>query len=146
MTFKTFSPKLADIDKQRKWYLVDAEDKTLGKLATEIAVILRGKNKPIFSPHIDCGDHVVVINADKITLSGQKWDQKEYIRHSGFPGGLKRETAREVLTKKPGKLLTQAVRGMIPRNRLRTHIMSKLKVYAGAEHKHTAQNPEKIDI
>ena len=99
MTFKTFSPKLADIDKQRKWYLVDAEDKTLGKLATEIAVILRGKNKPIFSPHIDCGDHVVVINADKITLSGQKWDQKEYIRHSGFPGGLKRETAREVLTK-----------------------------------------------
>ena len=143
---KTFSPKLEDVDKNRKWYLVNAEGKTLGRLATKIAVILRGKNKPMFSPHIDCGDHVVVINADKIKLSGQKWDQKEYITHSGFPGALKRQTAREVLQKKPGKILTAAIRGMLPHNKLRNHVMSKLKVYAGEEHRQEAQNPEAIEL
>ncbi len=143
---KTFSPKLEDIDKNRKWYLVDAKGKTLGRLATKIAVILRGKNKPTFSPHIDCGDHVVVINADKIKLSGQKWDQKKYYRHSGYPGALKETTAREMREKKPENILAEAVKGMVPRNRLRTHVLSKLKIYAGEEHKHTAQNPEPIEL
>ncbi|MBU1018343.1 MAG: 50S ribosomal protein L13 [Patescibacteria group bacterium] len=144
--FKTFSPKLEEIDKDRKWYLVDAENKTVGRLATKIADILRGKNKPTFSPHIDCGDYIVIINADKIKLSGNKWAQKEYIRHSGYPGGIKRETAEKVLQKKPEKILTEAIKGMIPRNRLRTHILSKLKVYAGPNHRQEAQNPEKIEL
>lgn len=143
---KTFSPKLEEVDKNRKWYLVDAKDKTLGRIATKIAVILRGKNKPIFSPHIDCGDHVIVINADQIRLSGQKWEQKKYYTHSGYPGALKTRTAKEIKEKKPEYMLEEAVKGMIPRNRLRTHVLSKLKIYAGEDHKHTAQNPEKIDL
>ncbi|OIP81617.1 50S ribosomal protein L13 [Candidatus Peregrinibacteria bacterium CG22_combo_CG10-13_8_21_14_all_44_10] len=143
---KTFSPKLEEVDKNRKWYLVDAKDKTLGRIATKIAVILRGKNKPTFSPHIDCGDHVIVINADQIRLSGQKWEQKKYYTHSGYPGALKTRTAKEIKEKKPEYMLEEAVKGMIPRNRLRTHVLSKLKIYAGEDHKHTAQNPEKIDL
>ncbi len=143
---KTYSPKLVDIDKTRKWYVIDADNQTLGKLATKIAVILRGKNKPTFSPHIDCGDYVIVINAANIKLSGQKLDQKEYIRHSGYPGGLKRVTARNMLAKKPENMIHQAVEGMIPRNRLRTHVMSKLHIYAGAEHDQTAQKPEKLEV
>jgi len=143
---KTFSPKLEDIDKNRKWYLIDAKGKILGRLATKIAVILRGKDKTIFSPHIDCGDHVVVINADQIKLTGQKWDQKKYYRHSGYPGALKTTTAKEMREKKPENLLAEAVKGMIPRNRLRTHVLSKLKIYAGEDHKHSAQNPETIEL
>ncbi len=146
MTFKTYSPKLEDVDKDRKWLLVDAKDKTVGRLATEIAVILRGKNKPTFSPHIDCGDHVVIINADKVKFSGKKWEQKEYYSHSGFPGALKTTTAEKMLQKKPENILFEAIKGMIPRNRLRTHVLSKLKIYAGEEHPHTAQNPEKIEL
>lgn len=143
---KTFSPKLVDIDKDRKWYLVNAEGKTLGRLATKVADLLRGKGKPIFSPHIDCGDHVVIINADKIKLSGDKWNKKEYFSHSGYPGALKRTTAAKVMEKKPTKILEEAIKGMIPRNRLRTHILSKLKVYTGPEHKQQAQNPEKLEL
>lgn len=143
---KTFSPKLADIDKDRKWLLVDAEGKTLGRIATKIADLLRGKGKPTFSPHIDCGDHVVVVNADKIKLSGRKLDQKKYYRHSGYPGALKSETAGKLLQRKPEKVLHEAIKGMIPRNRLRTHILSKLKIYAGPEHKQAAQNPEEINL
>ena len=143
---KTFSPKLEDVDKDRKWYLIDAEGKTLGRLATKIADLLRGKGKPTFSPHIDCGDYVIVVNADKIKLSGNKWEQKKYYRHSGYPGALKERTAAEMLIKKPGNILLEAVKGMTPRNRLRRHIMSKLKINAGPEHKQDAQKPEEIKL
>ncbi|EKD47826.1 MAG: 50S ribosomal protein L13 [uncultured bacterium] len=115
-------------------------------MATKIANLLRGKEKPTFSPHVDCGDHVVVINADKVKLSGNKLDQKKYYSHSGYPGALKTTTAKEMLQKKPENLLKEAVKGMIPRNKLRTHVLSKLKVYAGPKHKQTGQNPEELKI
>jgi len=143
---KTYSPKLAEIDKARKWYLVDAEDRILGDLASKIAVILRGKNKPVFSPHIDCGDYVVVINAEKVKLSGKKLDDKTYFKHTGYMGNFSVKTAREMLETKPEKVLTEAVTGMVPNNRLRKHVMSKLMVYAGKDHKHSAQNPEPLKI
>ncbi len=143
---KTYSPKLPEINKTRKWYLVDAKDKILGNLASKIAVILRGKNKPVFSPHIDCGDYVVVINAEKIALSGNKLDTKTYFKHTGYMGNFKVTTAREMLKTKPEKLLIDAVTGMVPNNRLRKHVMEKLMVYAGTKHKHSAQNPEPLKI
>ncbi|HAU40206.1 MAG: 50S ribosomal protein L13, large subunit ribosomal protein L13 [Candidatus Peregrinibacteria bacterium GW2011_GWF2_43_17] len=146
MKKKTYSPKLPEMNKARKWYLVDAEDRILGDLASKIAVILRGKNKPVFSPHIDCGDYVVVINAGKIKLSGNKLDKKTYFKHTGYMGHFKVTTAREMLETKPEKVLTDAVTGMVPNNRLRKHVMDKLMVYAGKEHKHSAQNPESLKI
>lgn len=141
---KTFTAKKQDI--QQKWYLIDAKDKIMGRLAPTIANKLRGKDKPIFSPHMDCGDIVVVINAGKIKLTGAKLDQKMYYRHSGYPGALKEEKAKTLLERKPTKLLELAVRGMLPRNRLRDGFMKKLKIYADEEHPHEAQSPEPLKI
>lgn len=141
---KTFSPKATEIE--RKWYLVDAKKQVLGRLATKIAVVLRGKNKPIFAPHVDCGDYVVVINAEKVKLTGNKLTDKLYYRHSRWPGALKSENVAKVLAEKPEKVLERAVTGMIPRNRLRKDVLSKLKIFAGEEHSHTAQNPEPLKL
>ncbi len=125
-----------------KWHLVDADGKTLGRLATRVAILLRGKNKPIFAPHQDTGDFVVVINATKISLTGKKWKEKVYIHHSGYPGGLKMASAEKIKEKKPERLITMAVRGMLPKNRMGRKLIKKLKVYAGAAHPHQAQQPE----
>jgi large subunit ribosomal protein L13 len=137
---KTYSPKKQD--NKRKWYLVHAKDKTLGRLATKIAVKLRGKDKPCFAPHIDCGDFVIVINADKIHVTGDKMESKYYYRHSGYPGALKKTPLKDLMKKKPTEALKKAISGMIPRNKLKKQIMSKLKIYAGEEHPHEAQKPE----
>lgn len=141
---KTTIVKKKDIT--RKWYLVDAKDKIVGRIATTIADKLRGKNKTIFSPHMDCGDFVVVINAGKIKLTGKKLEDKIYYRHTGFPGGIVAPTAGEVLAKKPTKILELAVRGMLPKNRLRDDLMKKLKLYAGVSHPHEAQNPTILEV
>ncbi len=140
----TFMAKAQDV--QRKWYIVDAEGKTLGRLATEIASILKGKHKPIYTPHVDTGDFVVVINAEKIVVTGNKASQKLYRRHSGYQGGLT-EIPYEVMMKKhPERIISIAVRGMIPHNKLGSQMIKKLKVYAGTEHPHTAQQPEVLEI
>ena len=137
---KTFMASPATID--RKWYVVDATDMTLGRLASEVAKVLRGKNKPIFTPHIDCGDNVVVINAEKIKVTGKKMDQKVYYHHSDYVGGLKEATLREKLEKKPEQVIELAVKGMLPKGPLGRQMFTKLHVYAGPEHKHEAQKPE----
>jgi large subunit ribosomal protein L13 len=141
---KTFVAKEHEIDK--KWYLVDAKDKVLGRLATQIAMRLRGKHKPIFTPYADTGDFVVVINADKVTLTGKKWANKIYYRHSGYIGGLKQISAKKLHEKKPGDILRFAVRGMLPKNSLGRRQLKKLKIYTGADHPHEAQQPEKLEI
>jgi len=141
---KTYSAKKADV--QRQWVMVDAEDMVLGRLASHIAHVLRGKNKPTFTPHVDTGDFVVVVNAEKVRLTGNKLDGKIYYRHSGYPGGIKSMTARELLEKKPEQLIRKAVKGMLPKNRLGRQMFSKLKVYVGPDHPHQAQQPEKITI
>jgi large subunit ribosomal protein L13 len=125
-----------------KWHLVDADGKTLGRLATRVAILLRGKNKPIFAPHQDTGDFVVVINALKVSLTGKKWKEKIYTRHSGYPGGLKMASAEKIKEKKPERLITMAVQGMLPKNKLGRKLIKKLKVYAGDAHPHQAQQPE----
>lgn len=130
----------------RNWVLVDAEGAVLGRLATQIAMILRGKNKPQFTPNSDCGDFVVVINADKVQLTGNKADQKVYYRHSGYNGGLKAESFRQAMAKHPEQVIERAVRGMLPKTTLGRAQLKKLKVYAGPEHPHTAQNPTKIEL
>lgn len=135
---RTFAPKKGDIEK--KWWLVDAQGKTLGRLATEIATLLRGKKKPEFAPHLDCGDFVVVINAEKVQVTGRKMEQKKYYSHSGYPGGLKVKTLKEVLEKKPEEAIQRAVRGMIPKGKLGRAVYKKLKVYRGPAHPHSAQN------
>jgi large subunit ribosomal protein L13 len=127
---------------ERKWYIIDAAGKTLGRLASEAASILRGKHKPDFTPHIDTGDFVIIINAEKIVLTGNKLLQKKYYRHSGYMGGLKTVTAQEMLNKRPDRMLELAVFGMLPKNRLGDSLKTKLKVYAGSEHPHAAQQPE----
>ena len=137
---KTFMASPATID--RKWYVVDATDMTLGRLASEVAKVLRGKNKPIFTPHIDCGDNVIVINAEKIKVTGKKMDQKVYYHHSDYVGGLKEATLREKLEKKPEEVIELAVKGMLPKGPLGRQMFTKLHVYAGPEHKHEAQKPE----
>lgn len=137
---KTFMARPATID--RKWYVVDATDMTLGRLASEVAKVLRGKNKPIFTPHIDCGDNVIVINAEKIKVTGKKMDQKVYYHHSDYVGGLKEATLREKLAKKPEQVIELAVKGMLPKGPLGRQMFTKLHVYAGPEHKHEAQKPE----
>ena len=129
-------------DVERKWYVVDATDMTLGRLASEVAKVLRGKNKPIFTPHIDCGDNVIVINAEKIKVTGKKMDQKVYYHHSDYVGGLKEATLREKLAKKPEQVIELAVKGMLPKGPLGRQMFTKLHVYAGPEHKHEAQKPE----
>lgn len=127
---------------ERKWYIFDAEGKTLGRLASEVASVLRGKHKPIYTPNVDCGDYAIIINAEKIELTGKKLDQKELIRHSRFPGGLKRTKYRDLLDTKPEVALEVAIKGMLPHTRLGSVMYKKLKVYQGAEHPHEAQNPE----
>jgi len=141
---KTYYTPVNEID--RKWYVVDADTKVLGRLATEIAHRLRGKHKPTFCNFQDNGDFIVVVNAEKIHLTGKKWDDKKYYRHTGYMGGIKEQTAREVLTKKPEELIRMAVKGMLPRNKLGRQQLKKLKVYAGSDHPHQAQQPENLDI
>ena len=137
---KTFMASTANVD--RKWYVVDATDQTLGRLASEVAKVLRGKNKPIFTPHIDTGDYVIVINAEKIKVSGKKLDQKVYYHHSDYVGGMKETTLKEMLNKKPEKVIELAVKGMLPKGPLGRQMFTKLHVYAGPDHKHDAQKTE----
>jgi len=139
---KTYTAKPGEIE--RSWYVVDAESKTLGRLATQIADVLRGKGKPVYTAHVDTGDFVIVVNAEKIHVTGQKLDQKMYYRHSGYPGGLRTRTLREQLERRPEEVIRKAVRGMLPKNRLAAAQLKKLKVYAGPDHPHAAQNPESL--
>lgn len=141
---KTYTPKSEDI--QRRWWVVDADSKVLGRLASEIAQILRGKHKPMFTPHLDTGDYVVVVNADKIRLTGNKAENKAYFRHSGYMGGEKFIPFKEMLAKHPDRVIDLAVKGMLPKNNLGRLMRRKLKVYAGPEHPHEAQQPEKLEI
>ena len=133
-------------DRQRDWYVVDAEGKTLGRLATGLADVLRGKNKPEYTPHIDTGDFVVVVNAEKIRVTGDKLNSKRYWRHSGYPGGIRSRTLAEMLEKQPEEVIRKAVKGMMPRNSLARKQLLKLKVYAGPDHPHQAQKPETLEI
>lgn len=142
---KTFVPKKADAQ-QQKWYIIDAENQTLGKISAKIANLLRGKDKATFTPHLDCGDMVVVINAEKVAVTGAKEEQKMYYRHSGYPGALKHRSLGEQREKNPTKIIELAVRGMLPKNRLNKQFMRKLKIYTGGEHPHTAQQPETITL
>ncbi|MGB9300769.1 MAG: 50S ribosomal protein L13 [Anaerolineae bacterium] len=141
---KTHSTKPSEIERQ--WYVVDAEGRTLGRLASEIAKILKGKHKPIYAPHLDTGDYVIVINAEKVHVTGHKMDQKMYYRHSGYPGGLKGLTLREQLNRHPTRVIRSAVRGMLPHNRLGRAMLGKLKVYAGDAHPHAAQKPGALEL
>ena len=138
----TYMPNEAAVE--RKWYVVDAAGCTLGRLASEVAKVLRGKNKPTFTPHIDTGDYVIIVNADKIAVTGKKLDQKLYYRHSDYIGGFKSNTLREMMEKKPDQVVSAAVRGMLPRGPLGNEMFTKLHVYAGAEHPHAAQKPETL--
>jgi large subunit ribosomal protein L13 len=141
---KTYTAKPGEIE--RRWYVVDAEGQNLGRLATRIADQLRGKNKPQFTPHVDTGDFVVVVNAEKIAVTGKKLDEKIYYRHSGYPGGLKQRTLREQLDRRPTEVLRLAVKGMLPKNKLAARQLTKLKIYAGPVHPHTAQSPEPLEV
>ncbi len=143
-TPQTPMPKKEEV--QREWYVVDASGKVLGRLASEIARRLRGKHRPHFAPHVDIGDFIVVVNAAKIRLTGKKWDQKIYWRHSGYMGGLKTRTARQMLQEKPEELIRLAVKRMLPKNRLGRKLLKKLKIYAGPEHPHQAQNPKPLEL
>jgi large subunit ribosomal protein L13 len=139
---KTYSAKPGEV--QRNWWVVDAEGKNLGRLASEIAIVLRGKNKPQYTPHVDTGDFVVVVNAEKIAVTGNKMTGKIYYRHSGYPGGLKSRTLSEMLQRRPTEVLRKAVKGMLPKNRLAAQQITKLKIYAGPNHPHKAQRPEEL--
>jgi len=141
---KTYTAKPTEAG--RKWYLVDASECILGRLASFVATRLRGKHKPIYTPHVDTGDHIIVINANKVALTGKKWNEKLYYRHSGYVGGLKSMTAKQLLQKRPEDLVIRAVRGMLPKNRLGRKMLKKLKVYAGPEHPHVAQQPERLQL
>ena len=141
---KTYTAKKGEI--AREWYVVDAEGQTLGRLATRIADTLRGKGKPQYTPHVDTGDFVIVVNADKIHVTGNKLDQKRYYRHSGYPGGLRSRTLREQLDRRPTEVLRTAVKGMLPKNRLARQQINKLKIYAGPEHPHEAQAPKELNL
>ena len=141
---KTFSPKPEDIT--REWFVVDAEDQILGRLANQIAHRLRGKHKPEFAPHVDSGDFIVVVNCEKIKVTGKKMADKMYYRHTGYPGGLKEANLETMLEKKPEDVIRKAVQGMLPKNRLGRAMMKKLKIYVGTEHPHTAQNPQALEL
>ena len=141
---RTFTEKTANI--RQEWYVVDAQGLTLGRLAARIAPILKGKHKPTYTPHLDCGDFVIVINADKLRVTGRKLDQKLYYRHSGYPGGLTSISLRDQLQRHPERVLEEAVRGMLPKNRLGRRMFKKLKVYAGGSHPHQAQQPRPLDL
>jgi len=146
MERRTWSPKLADINTGKRWYIVDADGKTLGRLASVIAATLRGKTKPTYTPHADMGDFVIVVNAEKVALTGKKETQKLYSRHSGYPGGLRRRSVREVRASHPERLIESAVRGMLPKNVLGERQLRKLKVYAGSNHPHATQQPEPLPL
>ena len=141
---KTFMAKKDEVEK--KWWVIDAENQIVGRLASKIALILRGKNKPIYTPHVDTGDFVVVINADKVKFTGKKLEDKMYYKHTGFMGGLKEINAKKLLETKPEEVLFRAVRGMLPKNKLGRKMIKKLKIYKGTEHPHSAQKPEKLEI
>ena len=141
---RTFTPKAADLD--RAWWIVDAEGQVLGRMATEVARILRGKHKPIFTPHLDCGDHVIVVNADKVVTTSDKADRKLLYRHSGYPGGLRSETLGDAMRRKPAEVVRGTIRGMLPHTRLGRQMLGKLKVYAGPVHPHHAQNPQPLSL
>ena len=144
LSYKTKSANSATVEK--KWLLIDAEGQTLGRVASQIAFLLRGKHKPYFTPHVDCGDYVIVINADKVTLSGDKWESKEYLRHTGYPGGQRSLTARQLMDRNPIGMVEKAVKGMLPKNKLGSQMYRNMKVYAGGEHPHAGQNPEKYEL
>jgi large subunit ribosomal protein L13 len=141
---RTFTAKTAEIE--REWYVVDAEGQTLGRLASRIAPIIKGKHKPIYTPHLDCGDYVIIINADKVRVTGQKMEQKFYYRHSGYPGGIKKISLRDQLARYPERVLQSAVKGMLPKNKLGRRMIKKLKVYAGDSHPHEAQQPKPLEL
>ena len=144
LVYRTISANKETVNKQ--WYVVDAEGEILGRLASKVAYVLRGKHKPEYTPHVDCGDNVIIINAEKVVLTGKKLTDKEYIRHSGYPGGQKVETPVEMLEKHPERIIEHAIKGMLPKNRLGSELFRNLKVYGGSEHKHEAQNPTKLDL
>jgi large subunit ribosomal protein L13 len=141
---KTFVAKPAEVE--RAWYVVDAENQVVGRLATRLATILMGKHKPIYTPHVDCGDYIILVNAEKVHFTGQKWSQKQYRHHSGYIGGLKAESAERVLRRHPERIMEAAVRRMLPKNRLGKQMFKKLKVYAGPDHPHAAQGPVPLDL
>lgn len=143
-SFSTYSAKPADIE--REWHIIDAENQIVGRLASRVATLLRGKHKPSYTPHMDTGDHVIVINADKVRFSGNKESDKEYFRHTGYPGGGKTRTPKEVRIKKPTFMVENAVKGMLPKGPLGRQMIKKMKVYAGPEHPHEAQNPKKLAL
>ena len=142
LSYKTKSVRKEDVE--RKWYLIDAEGETVGRLCSKVATVLRGKHKPDYTPHVDTGDYIIVVNADKVRFTGSKWDQKEYIRYSGYPGGQKKTKAGEMLAKKPTVIIEKAVKGMLPKSRLGNQMFKKLFTYAGPEHPHGAQQPEPL--
>ena len=144
LSYKTISANKSTVDKQ--WLLVDAEGQTLGRLASKVAKILRGKYKTNFTPHVDCGDNVIVINAEKIDMTGNKWDEKEYQRYTGYPGGQRSASAKDVLAKHPERIIESSVKGMLPKNKLCADLFINIKVYAGAEHGQEAQKPKAINL
>ncbi|WP_136481502.1 50S ribosomal protein L13 [Cognatitamlana onchidii] len=144
LSYKTISANKATVNKE--WVLVDAEGQALGRLASKVAKLLRGKHKPNFTPHVDCGDNVIIINAEKITLSGNKWTEKSYIRHTGYPGGQRSLTATELYGKNPARVVEKSVKGMLPKNKLGADLFRNLTVVVGSEHKHDAQKPKTINL
>ncbi|SHG67124.1 50S ribosomal protein L13 [Flagellimonas flava] len=144
LSYKTISANKSTVDKQ--WLLVDAEGQTLGRMASKVAKLLRGKHKPNFTPHVDCGDNVIVINAEKINLSGNKWEDKEYLRYTGYPGGQRSTTAKELLDRNPERIVEKSIKGMLPKNRLGADLFRNLKVYAGPDHGQEAQKPKAINL
>ncbi|UII77012.1 50S ribosomal protein L13 [Flagellimonas sp. HMM57] len=144
LSYKTISANKATVNKE--WLLVDAEGETLGRLASKVAKLLRGKHKPNFTPHVDCGDNIIVINAEKITMSGNKWGDKTYLRYTGYPGGQRSTTAQELLDKHPERIIEKSVKGMLPKNKLGAELFRNLKVYVGAEHGQEAQKPKAINL
>lgn len=144
LSYKTISANKATVDKQ--WLVVDAEGEILGRLASKVAKLLRGKYKPSFTPHVDCGDNVIIINAEKISLSGNKWDSKTYIHYTGYPGGQRFATAKEILSKHPERIIEKSVKGMLPKNKLGAEIYRNLKVYVGPKHDQEAQKPSAINL
>jgi len=144
LSFKTISAKKESVEK--KWFIVDADSRVLGRVASEVAKVIRGKHKPSFTPHIDCGDNVIVINAEKIRFTGDKMNSKQYISHSGYPGGQKRLSPRQLLAKKPEKIFEHAIKGMLPKNRLGRQLFKNLHVYVGDNHPHEAQNPKVLEL
>lgn len=144
LSYKTVSANKATVNKQ--WVLVDAEGQTLGRLASKVAKLLRGKYKPEFTPHVDCGDNVIIINAEKINLTGDKWEDKKYLRHTGYPGGQRTTGVKQLLAKHPERIIEKAVKGMLPKTRLGAAVLRNLKVYAGNEHQHEAQQPRTINL